>query len=233
MRRTRPGFTIMELTIAMLFVTFILIFCVTTLVQIMRMYDKGSAIKQMSQATRLVNDELARSIRSATSTSVIVYPTGPLFDRICINDTMYLWNVLYENDGTPYSAADATRHKVNGRPVGLVKLNIDDTTRPNCSTTATITRGAFIEGENEILGGSARIVKSDIRQTSDGRLYTLDFSISTYSQPELSLPIDERSITPAKQTPTDTEVKCKPGDEGNYCFVNPIELTVYAANISE
>ena len=145
---------------------------------------------------------------------------------------MYVWNVLYENDGTPRSAADAQRNRVNGRPVGFAKITIPDADISKCTSAAALNDAAFDDGESEILGGSARIAQASLQQTSDGRLYTLDLHIGTYSQPELAQAAADRLITPAKQAPTETEVRCKPGDEGTYCFVNPIELTVYAANVS-
>lgn len=231
---SRAGFTIIELTLAMLFVTFLLIFCATTLVQVLRMYDKGSAIKQMNQASRLINDELARAIRSASDGASITYPSGGVFDRICINDSMYVWNVLYDAGANPYPAAAAARNQVAGRPIGMMKLTLTSSgERAACTAAGALTRGALRDGESEILGGSARIAQAAIDRTSDGRVYILDFRIGTYLSTEMSLTPTNRTVTPSKQEPADVEVKCPPGDAGNYCFVNDMQLMVYAANVKE
>ena len=85
----QAGFTLVELSIAILFVAFILIFLFSTLIKVMATYNKGIQISQINQAIRQINADLTDQTRFGSKN--IRYIPGS--NRLCIGDVAYLWNV--------------------------------------------------------------------------------------------------------------------------------------------
>lgn len=81
------GFTLVELMLAMSFIAFLLLFLVAAIMQVTRLYVKGSAIRQINQTGRQVVDDIGTAIRS----NVL-----PRYDadhnRLCVGNVTYIWN---------------------------------------------------------------------------------------------------------------------------------------------
>jgi len=82
------GFTLIELSLAILFIAFILVFLATTLLNIMAIYNKGIWISQINQASRQLNTDLADQARFAGGMTYLRNN-----NRICVGGISYLWNV--------------------------------------------------------------------------------------------------------------------------------------------
>ena len=89
------GFTILELTLAMTFLSFIMLFVMTVLLQIMNIYNKGIAMTQINQVGRQINDDISSKARFTTSDSVVYKNENR---RLCVGGVSYLWNT--EEDRT-------------------------------------------------------------------------------------------------------------------------------------
>ena len=59
-RRAAPGFTIVEMLLALSGVAFLLLFVVFAIMHVTGLYTKGIALRQINQTGREVTDELAR-----------------------------------------------------------------------------------------------------------------------------------------------------------------------------
>lgn len=106
-RANQKGFTLIELMIALAFVAFILIFAVTTIIQVMQTYNKGLSVKQINQAARTTLEDMSRYLHNADPGAVNVNALSS--NRVCFGGISYVWN-LYNtssssankyNDGTP------------------------------------------------------------------------------------------------------------------------------------
>lgn len=95
------GFTIIELTLAMTFISFLLLGIALTIIQIGAIYNKGSTSKEINQASRDINDNLNRNISVAGSLALATdYVRSPVTStatsqvggRLCLGSYTYIWN---------------------------------------------------------------------------------------------------------------------------------------------
>ncbi len=89
-KQRETGFTLVELSLAMTFLAFIMVFVVVVLIQIMNIYNKGIAMTQINQTGRQVADDLNSSVRFATPGSVTYLAAN---NRLCTGQVSYLWNI--------------------------------------------------------------------------------------------------------------------------------------------
>src|SRR5919199_356042 len=102
--RRSTGFTLIELMLAMTFISILLIAIAMTTIQISSIYNKGITLREVNQAGRSLSDEFQRSIANsvpfdvtpkidnspATATSKYVVRDGG--GRLCLGDYTYAWN---------------------------------------------------------------------------------------------------------------------------------------------
>lgn len=95
-RDNSRGFTLIELMLAMAFIAFVLLFVVTTLIQVMRTYNKGLVIKEINQTARTITEDMARILRTTSGSSAVTsaIPSG----RLCFGGTSYVWNIAGAED---------------------------------------------------------------------------------------------------------------------------------------
>jgi prepilin-type N-terminal cleavage/methylation domain-containing protein len=97
------GFTLIELMLAMAFVSFILLFVVLVLIQVMAIYNKGESLRQINQTGRQIADDMTWQIRNADPSSLkILAPnssgwtgtanSNPNVERLCVGNVAYIWN---------------------------------------------------------------------------------------------------------------------------------------------
>ncbi len=140
----RAGFTIIELMLAMTFVSFLLMAVALITVQVGNTYNRGLTIKSVNQAGRDVSDSLRRDIRAAKHSDIrfVAQTTAGAqnLNRLCLGHVSYIWNygrAIYENSARTYSD--------NGRPIVLARVN--DASGAYCTQVggaypATVTRAA-------------------------------------------------------------------------------------------
>lgn len=81
------GFTLVELTLALAFISFLLLFMVAAILQVTRLYVKGSAIRQINQTGRQLVDDVSASLRTGKKLQF----QGE-YNRLCVDNTSYIWN---------------------------------------------------------------------------------------------------------------------------------------------
>ena len=97
------GFTLIELIIALAFVAFIILFAVTTVIQVMQTYNKGISVKQISQAGRATLEDMSRYLQTADPSAVNI--TAIANGRACFGGISYVWN-LYNASGPTLNKYD-------------------------------------------------------------------------------------------------------------------------------
>lgn len=102
----QSGFTLIELLLAMTFIAFLLIFTVAAILQVTRLYIKGSAIRQIDQTGRQLIDDVSTTLRTGADPN----DQGVLHNRLCVGGTSYVWNVdgSIVNANNVYSDSSAT-----------------------------------------------------------------------------------------------------------------------------
>jgi Tfp pilus assembly protein PilW len=226
------GFTLVELMLAMSFISLLLLAIAMTTIQVSNIYTKGITLREVNQAGRAVSDELQRSIASAVPFEInpaspnnkYISQTGG--GRLCTGRYTYAWNfgsALKGGAGAPlimnrYTAGDPTQ-------VRFVKVN--DSGGTLCNTTPSlpaINRSLATEmltaGDRDLAIHTFTITKGAESATLGQAMYAISMVIGTNDRAEL--------VT--------GDTSCKPPAEGegneNYCSVNQFDIIARAGNKS-
>lgn len=108
-KKQSPGFTIIELLLAMTFISVLLLVIATTIVQIANVYNHGMILKEVNQTSRAMSQELDRAFRASGSFSTNItdhqYINNQWGGRMCIGQYSYIWNY-----GTALSSSNLNRN---------------------------------------------------------------------------------------------------------------------------
>lgn len=215
-----------ELMLAMGFISVLLLAVAMTVIQIGKIYNRGMTLKEVNQVSRTITDELTRSI--ATSPSFSLAPSAGKYvseawgGRLCLGQYSYIWNY-----GTAIKNNDANRSRfTNGSEIQLVKV-------PDLSGTYCVrvdSRYPDIDPANaaellEVTDRDLAVHKIDITTASTAndsrtgqRLYTIGFTIGTNDPSSLN----------------ETATGCKTPDElgfsFEYCAVQQFTIVVRTQN---
>jgi prepilin-type N-terminal cleavage/methylation domain-containing protein len=224
----KDGFTLIELMLAMTFISLLLVAIAMTTIQVSNIYNKGLTLREVNQAGRSVSEELQRSIAASTPFDVDVssptsrYIVRPGGGRLCLGRYSYAWNfgsALKGGIGAPsiyntYTVGDAT-------PIRFVKVSDSGSSlclNPALKIDHAMATDMLTAGDRDLAMHKFSIVKSAEEPTIDEALYTISMVIGTNDQAEL--------VT--------GDTSCKPPAEGqgneNYCSVNQFDLIARAGN---
>lgn len=132
----QSGFTLIEVSTALIFVGFIIFILAATTVNIVRSYNKGIWLAQINQAGQQMNSDIGDKARYSPAATVKAKER-----RMCINGVSYLWNtqkdidngqlggnVYFGSGGTPIRLAriDDPKGEYCGDPTKRPKLPSDD-----------------------------------------------------------------------------------------------------------
>lgn len=231
-RNKELGFTVIELSLAMAFLAFILLFTTTTLVQMMRTYNKGLTIKQINQAGRTITEDLSRSLSSGAASEV---NTSYLSQgKLCVGSATYIWNPVYQDDAAhTYNNGGYTGHKWSSGSTGLGLARTTSTyCRGGSAETLTANDNSF-----SLLGEHARIIDVDVEKYGVGdKLVQLTFVIGTFDPSEATAIASLSTGSPQYQNVYNTayfrdgSLTCRPDNSGNFCAFGTFKTTVYVGN---
>ncbi|HKX24088.1 MAG TPA: hypothetical protein VJM46_02530 [Candidatus Saccharimonadales bacterium] len=163
-QQSQQGFTIVELTLATAFIAFILIFMLSTMVQVMSNYNKGLAVKQINQTARTVEDELSRLIQNTDTTAI---NTSRIANgRVCLGGVSYVWNIRNST----------TNQYTSGGPVKFARVNDAGATLCGAGLPAVNPANA-----SELLSGSIWVQQMNVVVSSNQKLADITISLSTSS----------------------------------------------------
>lgn len=217
------GFTLVELMIAMAFVSMLLLAIAFVVLRISGIYNKGVTIKAVNQAGRTIVEDMKRTI--AESDPATIDTTLQQSGRLCTGTYSYVWNLgdsgtagvnKYRNDGPA----------VSNKRIRLVKVR--DNGGQYCNTQG---------GLPDIVAADATelLTSSDISSNNfiDTNLTIQQFDISpltTNLSSGSALYKVTMLLSNADQDVIDSMGNCKPPKDspGNsdYCAVNEFNFTV-------
>lgn len=93
--RNSKGFTVIEVTIVMAFVSVLILAVVFVTVYAGKMYAKGVTLKSLNQVGRDVSDSMRRDMSDANPGRVMYVATGTAPNqsgRLCLGSVSYVWN---------------------------------------------------------------------------------------------------------------------------------------------
>lgn len=227
------GFTIIELTLAMAFISALLLAIAMTIIQVGAIYGRGMLLKDTNQTARVIIDDVRRTISggSAFSQTNDYKVFNNIGGRLCTGSYSYIWNTgaaqstdvtnvtHYQNDaGTPIrfvKIADGSKsYCVLDGSGNFAKQDIPTGERANA-------RELINAGDRNLALHRFRINTSASNEDalSGQKLYSLAFIIGTNDQ--LALQSD-----PA----TGEKVAClapgQPNADPLYCSVREFTLVV-------
>jgi len=87
-QQREQGFTLVELSMSLIFIGFIILFLTSTMLSIMQTYNKGIWLDQINQAGRQINDDITDQARFSKNKVIIKSDE----QRLCIGGVTYIWN---------------------------------------------------------------------------------------------------------------------------------------------
>jgi len=247
--RREEGFTIIELSLAMTFISMLLLTIALTIIQIANIYTHGSIVKELNSTSRAMNIELSTAVRASgdftTDAGAYRYKETPnVGGRMCLGQYSYIWNYgtslgaldttrnLYVANSTPVNANKVTKDGVTRYEVGLVK--VPDSGGGYCTPDANGRYKAVDpEGAVELLRtGDHGIVLHSLKVTppqataedalSSQQLYKISYTLGTS---------DVNALTGGSATtpPTDCKAPGVTGADLNYCSIQQFAIVVKVA----
>lgn len=139
--RTQRGFTIVELSIVMMFISLLMLGVVFVTIYAGKAYAKGITLKTLNQVGREVTDAIRRDVASAPNPSAVMFVTGGQTGRLCTGTVSYVWNgATLLASGSPSAIKDSGSNRI----VRLAR--VDDSDMKYCQgltgTLATDLNGA-------------------------------------------------------------------------------------------
>jgi len=225
------GFTIVELMLAMGFVSALLLAIAMTVIQIGNIYNRGLTYTNVNQAGSSLVSELYRSIggSAAFDISTNVRGNGPRYvkktlgGRLCLGQYSYVWNYgkALANNTTINKYSENTEVKIHF--IKALDPNTKYCRQPNSDIDPADAVELLDSGQHDLAIHSLAITSnSSATDASTGQqLYNITLRIGTNDQTALN--IDNTTC----KVPSDA------GSDPSYCAVNKFTITVRAGNAAE
>ena len=165
----QSGFTLIEVSTALIFVGFIIFILAATTVNIVRSYNKGIWLAQINQAGQQMNSDIGDKARYSPAATV-----DTINRRMCINGVSYLWNTQQDIDNS--NGGDNVYF--DKTPIRLAR--IDDPKGEYCSNS---TKHPDLPSTNPnvhiLLGRGATIQEFEVKRKDNVPLLTISVVVST------------------------------------------------------
>ena len=170
----QSGFTLIEVSTALIFVGFIIFILAATTVNIVRSYNKGIWLAQINQAGQQMNNDIGDKARYSPAATV-----DTVNRRMCINGVSYLWNTQQDIDKNKQGDNVYLDGTPNGTPIRLAR--IDDPSGDYCSKPTKRPKLPSDDSNVHILlGRGATIQEFKVEEQKAGApLLTISVVVST------------------------------------------------------
>lgn len=252
------GFTIIELMLAMAFVSFLLLAIAMTIIQIGNIYNRGLTLKEVNQAGRSIADELQRNISSGSSfkidlgtgnryqqeyagiqSSYVVQINGSdeYGGRLCLGQYSYIWNY-----GKYIASGYSELNKYSGSNKTIRFVKVYDPNETYCEKDASDNLIKLpIEYSPPVGAGNSIQEPIELLNSSEHDLALQSLKITTDNNTGLDLKTGQKLyniefvISTNKQEAINwgTET-CKPPSDidsnTDYCSINKFSIAVRSGN---
>ncbi len=162
------GFTLIEVSTALIFVGFIIFILAATTVNIVRSYNKGIWLAQINQAGQQMNSDIGDKARYS---GVAVVKADKR--RMCINGVSYLWNTQKEIDNGQLG----NNVYSDGTPIRLAR--IEDKNGDYCTKDQQPDAPGKDPNVRALLGRGVAIQEFKVSQATGVPLLTVSMVVST------------------------------------------------------
>jgi type II secretory pathway pseudopilin PulG len=167
-RQRQAGFTLIELSMSLIFIAFIMLFLTSTMLNIMQIYNKGIWLNQINQAGRQINSDIGDQVRFSKNEVTIKSDE----QRLCIGGVTYLWNTS-KSVKNWYFGETAENTKLRfARVLDETGAYCDDTSvmpsRNDSKTTALLGPGAIVQQFNVTEGIETGLIRVQAVFSTEG-----------------------------------------------------------------
>ena len=228
----KGGFTLIELMLAMTFVSILLIAIAMTVIQISGIYNRGMMLKGINQSGRSVTDEIKRGIAASSSFDInnsTDYVNQNWGGRLCMGKYSYMWNY---GSAITTGKAVVDRNKYTDSQYGEIRfVKVYDPGKTYCALGENGYPGVVYADAIDLLNASQynfaiqafsiKYEASAFDSKTGQRLYNIEFTLGTNDQEALN----------------DTHTSCKASGEAgsdiNYCSTARFNITVRSGSSVE
>lgn len=239
--KSRRAFTLVELLLAMTFLSVLMMSIALLTIQIISMYTRGVTLRSVNQSGQVIIADLKREINQASGDTATGYKYVPLKDassivyggRLCTGSVSYAWNtVRYFNASSADRAhAETFANSYDDNTKDLRFTRLDDTGSTMCTPKPdgtyqkipkSRTAELIPEGDRSIVVHSFEELQTDNANrggASGQRLVTISFSLGTQTSDDYITDVGGN--------------RCKaPGENHNeFCAINKFIFTARAGNV--
>jgi hypothetical protein len=207
--------------LAMAFFSSILFISAATFVQILGIYNKGIAVKQMNQAGRTLTDSVIRAGNSAGSSS----PLQATLDRhnrpqcIRLGSVTYLLSYTSDEDGGA-DAAEFPYRLDNGQLANFVRMNDPNAACPAIGPTAP---QIPVTSVSPVLNNTLRAYDSSVQVSPATRSVHFVVRLGTYA--------GVGAASNAALDATTKQLSCPIDSIGNFCAHSTYDTVLYLPNL--
>lgn len=229
----QQGFTLIELMLAMAFISVLLLAIAMTIIQVGTIYNRGMTLKEVNQSARSISDDLKRSLSASEAFSLSTkYVTTTGGGRLCLGQNSYIWNLGKAIDQSDTNLTKYDQSSVK-KDVKIRFIKVPDSAGLYCLKNAgglvnkniravdtTLTTDLLKEGDR-ILTLHQLTITSGVNASDSAtgqQLYNIIFTIGTGKTSALTS--DQTSCLP----PSD------PNSDFAYCTVQQFTLAVRAGD---
>lgn len=233
-RNTKHGFTVIELMLAMAFISMLLLTIALTTIQAGKQYNYGLVLRSVNFAGRDISDVIRRDFiqtdqrqvsGTATDSVITVYDAGqPISGRFCLGDYSYVWNFTRVLDTS--SASTSVVRDPDGNPINFVRVadeNSDLCDNSSGAYPTGLVDNAKITHLLKTKASAGEVVLSVhdldvvpmtvVPNDSDG-LYRVDLTIGTSKLEEIN------TLNRSCRPPSDAQSNIQ------FCAINQFNMTV-------
>lgn len=226
------GFTLVELMLAMGFVSALLLAIAMTVIQIGNTYNRGITFKSVNQAGNTIANELQRSINSSSQFDISTdtdgigenYVTKTWGGRLCLGQYSYVWNygeaISDPDPNAPKNVYSGTDYSDTIRFIKVIDADKSICDDPQSTIDKTTAVELLEAGQNDLAIHSFTITTDSLVFDSNTgqQLYSIGFLIGTNDQTAIG--VDNKSCLLADDANSDP----------SYCAINQFDIVVRAGN---
>lgn len=232
----KNGFTVIELMLAMTFISVLLIAIVMAIIQAGKIYNRGLILRSVNQVGRDISDTIRRDFIQTDQRMIERMPSGqivrtmndggqPMSSRFCLGRYSYIWNHPRVLDLNLNNAAVVKSS--DGKPINLVRVVDEDAsmcqTGPSGGYPVVLTDDSKVTHllKSQTDGSEVVLAIHDLSVTqrvvvSDGTegLFEINFTVGTSKISEIS------TVDQSCRPPIDMESNME------FCAINQFNMIV-------
>lgn len=219
-KKSKAGFTLIELMLAMTFIAILLVVVTMTTIHMSKLYNKGLTLKTVNQMGRDSLDYIRRDVASSEMPSdSFVAPNAEGaggVGRMCLSGAAYIWN-----DASKVNTNQAVTYADSKKPILFARLKKADSSLCDRSSPSPVNSIQSTDTTELLSSDTISVIVHELVVTklvsdAPGKkgLYRINLTLGTSEDGTLH------------------SASCKPADDNqanfDFCAINQFETVVYA-----